>query len=164
MQLSRKPFSGESIESFRMVLQGFAVLASGLFAGVALYVALIARASWLRSVRSDVAVALRDFRFVFPRVIVLQGFLLVLGTFCSIVWWLKSGATAFLAGGALLGAVAPVTAFFVTPVYRRLLNPAMEAQPAEAERQLLRWAWLHVARTALGLGAFGLLVTSLVYR
>ena len=147
-----------------MALEAVAVLASGLFAGVALYVALIARASWLRSVRADAAVALSDFRFVFPRVIALQGFLLVLGTGCSIGWWLRSGATGFLVGGALLGAVAPFTAWLVAPVYRRLLDRSLAGQPADAERQMLHWAWLHLARAVLGLGAFGVLVASLVRR
>ena len=147
-----------------MVLEGVAVLASGLFAGVALYVALIARASWLRSMLSNVAVALGDFRFVFPRVMALQSLFVVVGTGCSIEWWLRSGTTAFLLGGALLGAVAPFTLLFVTPVYRQLLDPRTEGQPREAERHLIRWAWLHLARAILGIGAFGALVTSLVHR
>ena len=147
-----------------MALQALAVLASRLFAGVALYVALIARASWLRSVRANPEVALGDFRFVFPRVIALQGLLLVLGTGCSVAWWLRSGPTAFLVGAALLGSVAPFTSLFVTPVYRRLFDRALGERPAEAERQLLHWAWLHRARATLGLGAFGILVASLVHR
>jgi len=147
-----------------MALEAVAVLASGLFAGVALYVALIARASWLRSIRLNASAALGDFRFVFPRVIALQSLLVVAGTVCSISWWLRSGATGFLVGGVLLGAVAPFTVLFVTPVYRQLLDPGTEGRPGEAERQLLRWAWLHLARAVLGFGAFGVLVTSLVHR
>jgi hypothetical protein len=41
-----------------MALEATAVLTSGLFAGVAVYVALIARASWLRAMRSNVSVAI----------------------------------------------------------------------------------------------------------
>src|SRR5262245_4687040 len=145
-----------------MALQATAVLASGLFAGVAVYVALIARASWLRAMRSNVSVALGDFRFVFPRVMALQSAFVLVGTVSSIGWWERSGTTSFLVAGCLLGAVAPFTLVFVTPVYRRLLDPGTEGRPREAERQLIRWAWLHLARAALGLGAFGVLVTSLV--
>jgi hypothetical protein len=145
-----------------MALEAAAVVASGLFAGVAVYVALIARASWLRAVRSNTSVALGDFRFVFPRVMALQSLFVGVGTACSIGWWASSGMIGVLVGGCLLGAVAPFTVLFVTPVYRRLLDPGTEGRPREAERQLLRWAWLHLARTVLGLGAFGILVTCLV--
>jgi len=147
-----------------VALEATAVLAAGLFAGVAVYVALVARASWLRAMRSNVSLALGDFRFVFPRVMALQSAFVVVGTACSIGWWMRSGTTAFLVGGCLLGAVAPFTLLFVTPVYRRLLDPGTEGRPREAERQLIRWAWLHAARAALGLGAFGVLVASLVRR
>jgi len=147
-----------------MGVEATAVVASGLFAGVAVYVALIARASWLRAMRSNVSVALGDFRFVFPRVMALQSTFVVVGTACSIRWWETSGTTGFLVGGCLLGAVAPFTLIFVTPVYRRLLDPGTEGQPREAERQLVRWAWLHLARAVLGLGAFGVLVACLVRR
>jgi anthrone oxygenase-like protein len=146
----------------RMALEATAVFASGLFAGVAVYVALIARASWLRAMRSNVSVALADFRFVFPRVMALQSLFVVVGTACSIGWWASSGTTGFLVGGCLLGAVAPFTVLFVTPVYRQLLDPGTKDRPREAERQLVRWAWLHLARAALGLGAFGVLVACLV--
>src|SRR5262245_45658091 len=109
-----------------MAIEAVAVLASGLFAGVALYVALIARASWLRSIRLNASVALGEFRFVFPRVFALQSLLVIAGTVCSIGSWLRSGATGFLVGGVLLGAVAPFTVLLVTPVYRQLLDPRSE--------------------------------------
>jgi hypothetical protein len=147
-----------------MALEATAVLASGLFAGVAVYVALIARASWLRAMRSNVSVALGDFRFVFPRVMALQSAFVLVGTASSIGWWQRSGTADFLVAGCLLGAVAPFTLIFVTPVYRQLLDPETEGRPRDAERQLIRWAWLHLARAALGLAAFGVLVDAIVRR
>ena len=162
-QDSIAPVAADAIKTYteRMALEAAAVVASGLFAGVAVHVALIAGASWLRAVRSNTAVALGDFRFVFPRVMALQSMFVGVGTPRSMGWWASSGTIGVLVGGCLLGAVAPFTVLFVTPVYRRLLDPGTEGR-REAERQLLRWAWLHLTRTVLGLGAFGLLVTCLV--
>ena len=145
-----------------MIVEAIALMSSGLFAGVAAYVGLIARASWLRAVRLDAPAALSDFRFVFPRVMALQGGLLVVGVGSAIASWLETGAPAFMVCALLLGAVAPLTLVFVTPVYRQLLNRALAEKPPEAERQLIRWAWLHAAQALLGLAAFATLAAALV--
>jgi hypothetical protein len=139
-------------------LAGLATVATGLFAGAALYVTLVehpARAG------CGPMLAVAQFRKSYPRGAALQAPLAVAGSLAAAGAWLAGGGTGWLLAGGLLGALVPYTLVAILPTNRRLLDPALEPDTPEATRLLRRWEVLHLVRTVLGLAAFALMALQL---
>jgi Anthrone oxygenase len=62
----------------------------------------------------------------------------------------------------LLGAVVPFTLIFILPTNKRLLDPGLDPQGAEASHLLNRWGRLHAVRSVLSAAAFLILVIRLL--
>ena len=141
------------------LLKVIALLSSGLFAGAALYVTAVEHPA---RISQGASIALQEFRPSYKRAAPLQAALAVICFLCSVVVWRLTGRWAWLAGGALVGAVVPFTFAFIMPTNRLLLDAAWPPKDEGAARLLARWARLHAARTCLGLVGFVVLLAQSV--
>jgi hypothetical protein len=141
------------------LLKVIALLSAGLFAGAALYITAVEHPA---RISQGTLIALQEFRPSYKRAAPLQAALAVTCFLCSIVVWRLTGRWAWLAGGALVGAVVPFTLAFIMPTNRLLLDTASPSEDEEASRLLAKWARLHAVRTCLSLlGFIVLLVQSI---
>jgi hypothetical protein len=135
-----------------------ALLSSGLFAGAALYITAVEHPAGMSQ---GALFALQGFRPRYKRAAPLQASLAVICFLSSVVVWRLTGRWAWLAGGALVGAVVPFTFAFMMSTNRLLLDAA-SPKDEEAFRLLAKWARLHAVRTCLSLlGFIVLLVQSI---
>jgi anthrone oxygenase-like protein len=142
-----------------MVLELIATLSAGLFAGAAVYVTAVEHPARLEG---GPALALREFGPSYRRGAVMQAGLAALGFLAGGGAWLAGRGTVWLAAALTLGALIPFTLIVILPTNKRLLDPTLAPESAEAARLLIRWGWLHLVRTAAGLAAFVAIVLHLV--
>lgn len=135
-----------------------ATLCAGLFAGAATYVNAVEHPARLSC---GTAIALREFGPSYQRGTVMQASLAVLGLLASAGAWWRTGQSAFLVGGLVLGAVVPFTLLVILPTNHRLLEPSLDPDSAEAAALLRRWGRLHAVRSVLGGLAFAILLLCL---
>jgi hypothetical protein len=128
-----------------------ALLATGLFAGAAIYVTLVEHPA---RVEGGAALALAEFRPSYRRGAVMQASLAALGCLAALVAWLQRGHASVLIAGLLLGAMIPFTLIVILPTNKRLLAPDLDPERAEAMALLARWGRLHAVRTVAGAVAF----------
>ena len=128
-----------------------ALLATGLFAGAAVYVTLVEHPARLEC---GIALALAEFRPSYRRGAVMQASLAALGGVAALVAWLKAGHLSVLIAGLLLGGMIPFTLIVILPTNKRLLAPDLDSGRAEAMAQLARWGRLHAVRSLAGAVAF----------
>lgn len=138
------------------VIAWIALLATGLFAGAALFVSLVEHPARLAA---GPDVALRQWRPSYKRATRMQAPLAVAGSLCSLVLGAfdEGGAPAILSGLFLI-AVVPFSLLAIFPTNRQLEEPhRLPSDPSTLEL-LERWGRLHAVRTGLGLAAFLLLL------
>jgi hypothetical protein len=131
--------------------ESLALLASGLFAGAALYVSFVEHPARMKC---GTRLAVTEFAPSYKRGAVMQASLSTIGTLAAIAAWLQGAPTAWLIGGLLLGAVIPFTLIVILPTNKRLLDPSLDKASEQAHHLLHRWGTLHAVRTALGLASF----------
>jgi hypothetical protein len=132
-----------------------ATAAAALFAGGALYATFVEHPA-RQACGPPMAVA--HFRRSYPRGAALQAPLALVGGLAAVGVWLAGGPASWLWGGLALAAVVPYTLVVMRPTNRRLMDPALAPDVLETRRLLRRWGVLHLARTALGLIALGLML------
>jgi hypothetical protein len=132
------------------ILQFLAVLSAALFAGAALYI----------NVAEHPARLMLETRFAalqwapsYKRATWLQAPLAVVSFACGISVWLSGLPTEWLVAALLIGAVVPFTLIVVMPTNNKLLTEGRDLSSAETRELLIRWGWLHAARTGLSLAA-----------
>jgi len=138
-----------------VTLAVLATICAGLFAGAAIYVTSVEHPARLAC---GTALALREFAPSYRRGTVMQVSLAVVGLLTALGAWWRTGHSALLVGGLLLGAVVPFTLLGILPTNRRLLAPNLDPESAEASGLLTRWGRLHAVRSVLGALAFGTLL------
>jgi len=144
------------------LLKVIVLLSSGLFAGAALYITAVQHPA---RISQGALIALQEFRPNYKRAAPLQASLAVICFLCSVAVWRLTGRWAWLAGGALVGAVVPFTLAFVKSTNRLLLDATSPPKDEEAFRLLAKWARLHAVRAFLSLlGFIVLLVQSVQQR
>ena len=143
------------------LLEVIALLSSGLFAGAALYITAVEHPARMSQ---GALFALQVFRPSYKQATPLQASLAVTCFLCSVVVWRLTGRWAWLAGGALVGAVVPFTLAFIMSTNRLLLDAASPPKDEEAARLLTRWARLHAVRTCLSLLGFIVLLVQSIKR
>ena len=131
--------------------ESLAILASGLFAGAALYISFVEHPARMQC---GTALALTQFAPSYKRATIMQASLAALGTLAAIAAWLMGAPAPWLIGGLLLGAVIPFTLIVILPTNKRLLDQSLDKDSKFAEQLLQRWAALHAVRTALSLASF----------
>jgi anthrone oxygenase-like protein len=128
-----------------------ATIASGLFAGASLYVSVVQHPAW---VECGPALSVREFGPSARRAGAMQGFLAVVTLLSGAASWFLGAGVAWLAGGIVVGALAPYTFIVLMPVNRRLLDPGLDTGSSEARELFARWGRLHAVRTLVGVLVF----------
>lgn len=138
------------------VIAWIAMLATGLFAGAALFVSLVEHPARLAA---GAEAALKQWRPSYKRATRMQAPLAVAGSLASLVLGTfgHGGASAILSG-LLLIAVVPFTLLVIFPTNRELEAPHRLPSDPQTLALLERWGRLHAVRTGLGLAAFLLLI------
>ena len=138
-----------------MAWEVIAVLASGLFAGAAVYINLVEHPA---RVECGTELAVTEFGPSYHRATFMQVSLAVAGLIAGTGAWISGSGLGWLVGGELLGSVIPFTLLVIFPTNKRLLDPDLDRQSQLARDLLNRWACLHAVRSALSLGTFVLFV------
>ena len=133
-----------------MILAAIAIVATGLFAGAALYINVVEHPA---RIECGIDVALREFGPSYRRASVMQALLAAVGFVAGIAAWLALGEIALLAGALLIGAVVPFTLLVIFPTNKQLLAPTLDPSSAGSADLLDRWQRLHAVRTCLSLAA-----------
>ena len=134
-----------------MMSEFIATLVAGLFAGAAGYISLVEH--WAR-LQAGPTVALAQFRPGFPRARGIQATLALIGVASSTAAFFSGGGVAWLVVAALMFAIVAFTLSVITPLYNRLLEPALTAESPDTLPTLHRWGVLHHFRSAAGFAAF----------
>lgn len=140
-----------------MIAGNLALLATGVFAGAAVYISVVEHPARMTG---DLAHAIMEWRPSYRRATVLQASLAVIGTVLALIAWKFSATRAWLYGGLCLGAVIPFTLIVMMPVNARLSDDNLIPASDEAKLLLDRWGRLHAFRCFLGLIAFALMLTA----
>jgi len=135
-----------------------ATLATGLFAGAAVYITLVEHPA---RVGCGPAVAVREFRPSYRRAAVMQVALALVGTAAALLRFAAAGQAGWLVGGALLVSAIPFTLLVIMPTNARLLDESLDPGSAEVPVLLGRWGRLHAVRSATSLTAFIIFLTLL---
>ncbi len=137
-----------------MALELIALLATGLFAGAAIYVTLVEHPA---RVECGPALAITEFRPSYRRGAFVQAGLASVGCVAALAAWTQGRGSPVLVAGMLLGAAIPYTLIVILPTNKRLLDPRLDPRTAEAATLLARWGHLHAGRSGAGAMAFLLL-------
>ncbi len=138
-----------------MIVGNLATLATGVFAGAAVYVSLVEHPARMTG---DTAHALMQWRPSYKRGAVMQASLAVAGTLLAALAWHASGAAIWLIGAICLGAAIPYTLLVMLPVNAKLGSDHLDPSSDDAKALLDRWGRLHAFRSFLGLVAFALML------
>lgn len=135
-----------------------ATLATGLFAGGALYITMVEHPARLES---ETATAVAQWRPSYRRATVLQASLAVFGAAAAIFCWQGGGGSGWLLAGVTLAAIVAFTLLVVFPTNRRLQDESLDEDSIEALALLEQWGRLHAVRTIASLVAFAIELVSL---
>src|SRR5262249_31402240 len=144
----------------REIAEFISVLSCALFTGAAVYITFIEHPARMQC---GVEVAATEFAPSYRRATVMQATCATVGLLSSVAAWLGGASLGWLIAGVLLGSVIPFTLMVILPTNRRLLDPTLDKQSAEAERLLARWGRLHAVRSVLSGLALLLLLCLLVF-
>ena len=134
-----------------MVPEIVATLASGIFAGAAVYVNFVEQPARLSC---GVELAVTEWRPSYKRGTLMQAPLAVIGSLAALVsWWFDRGL-AWLVGGLLLVLVIPFTLLVIMPTNKRLESQELDLRSEEAGCLLRHWGRLHAVRSILSVVAF----------
>ena len=140
-------------------LTWLATMATGLFAGAALYITLVEHPA---RTACGPMMAVAQFRRGYPRGAALQAPLAILAFVAGAGAWLAGAGVAWLVAGVTIGLVVPYTLVCIMATNHRLLDPALEPDTPEAARLLRRWGGFHLVRTVLSLAALALMLRALL--
>jgi hypothetical protein len=137
-----------------VLLEIIALLASGTFAGAAIYVTFVEHPARLEC---GTVIAATEFGPSYRRATVMQASLAIVGFIASIVLWFQQRDPVVLVAAILLILVVPFTLLVIFPTNKRLLDPGLDRSSVEAATLLGRWGQLHAVRTFLSTLSFVLL-------
>jgi len=141
------------------LFQTLAALCCTWFAGAAVYINLVEHPARM-SCDTETAVAV--WAPSYQRATVMQATLAVTSFLTGLGAWLLGAGQGWLVAAVLIGLVVPYTFVAVMPVNRRLLAPGRDTATGETRELLDRWAQLHAVRSALGVAASVVYLTSLL--
>jgi hypothetical protein len=130
-----------------------------VFFGAALYISVVQHPAALETGNDFAA---RFFRPMYRRAAVLQASLALVGCASSIAAWLGGAGELWLIAAVLIGSVVPFTLIVIKPVNDALLEKREVTSGAGG--LLLRWGYLHWARSVASGLAFLLCLIGLTLR
>ncbi len=142
-----------------MVPEIVATLASGIYAGAAVYVSLVEQPARLSC---GVELAVTEWRPSYKRGTLMQAPLAAIGSLAALVSWWFDRNLAWLVGGLLLLLVIPFTLVVILPTNKRLESRELDLRSEEAGRLLRRWGRLHAVRSILSAVAFVIFLFRLI--
>jgi hypothetical protein len=137
-----------------LVAETVALVATALFAGAAVYVTVVEHPA-----RERCGARIAEFAPSYRRAAIMQGGLALVGGAAGIVRWATLGNVSWLIGGLLLAALIPYTLIAIKPTNKRLLDPTLDVDGAEAVSLLCRWGRLHSVRTLVSCVALGIVLS-----
>ena len=129
-----------------MVSEIVATLASGIFAGAAVYVSFVEQPARLSC---GVELAVTEWRPSYKRGTVMQAPLAVIGSLAALISWWLDRDLGWLLGGLLLLLIIPFTLVVIMPTNKRLERRELDLRSEEAGSLLRRWGQLHAVRSIL---------------
>jgi uncharacterized membrane protein len=135
-----------------------ATLASGIFAGAAIYVNLVEQPARLSC---GVEQAVTEWKPSCKRGTLMQAPLAAVGSLAALVSWWSDRGMAWLIGGLLLLLIIPFTLVAILPTNKRLESRELDLQSADAGNLLRRWGRLHAVRSVLSVVSFVMFLLSL---
>jgi uncharacterized membrane protein len=133
------------------VLELFATLTGGLFAGAALYINV---AEHPARMGLETRMAALQWAPSYRRATWLQAPLALLSLACGIAAWLLGAGVGWLVGAVLIGAVVPFTFAVIMPTNNKLLASGRDLGSPQTRALLEHWGRLHAVRTLLSLVGF----------
>lgn len=127
-----------------MFVEILAFIATGLFAGAALYISLVEHPARMGL---GTAIALAEFRPSYKRAAVMQATLAVIGASAAIGAYFLGRGISTLVAGIVLAIVVPWTLIAVMPTNLQLLDETRTATTADTDLLLRKWGRLHNVRT-----------------
>ena len=142
-----------------MLFEVIATLATGLFAGAAIYINLVEHPARMEC-GTDLAVT--EFAPSYRRAAIVQSALAAVGFLSASAGWLTGASIWWLLGGIILVAVIPFTLIVIFPTNKKLLDSSLDKSSDLASGLLIRWGRLHAVRSILSLISFIILIILLV--
>jgi hypothetical protein len=133
-----------------MIAAQLALLTAALFAGAAFYINFAEQPARLAL---DDRALLAEWKIAYPRGLLLQAPLAILGGVLGCLAWYQLTQVEFLLGGALLLANWPWTMLVIARVNKELMATPPEDAGAQSRALIVKWGGLHAVRTGLGLAA-----------
>lgn len=130
-----------------MIAACVALLLAGVFTGAAFYINFAEQPARLAL---DDRALLIEWKLAYRRGYMMQATLVMIGFLLGMWAWHLTGKLAFMAGALALFANWPWTMFVMLPINKRLQATPEENAGPEMRRLLLKWNYLHGARTLLG--------------
>lgn len=124
---------------------GLAIAA--LFTGAALYVTFVEQPARLGL---EPRALLAEWKPAYHRGTLMQAPLAVLGFVAGAIAWWQTGAPAFALGSLAMAANLPWTFLVIFPTNGKLEATPVEAADASTRALVVRWGFLHAARSAFG--------------
>ena len=137
-----------------------ATLCCGAFFGAALYVSLVQHPAMLETGNDF---AMRFFPPMYGRAAIAQAGLAVAGCIACVLAWLRGAGRWWLVAAVLLGSVVPFTLIVIRPVNDALLLGG-DISAIKVDALLVRWGYLHWARTVASGLAFLTCLVAIVRR
>ena len=141
------------------IAQFFAVVATGLFAGAAVYINLVEHPARM-GCSTEIAVTV--WAPSYKRATVMQASLAIVGFAAGVASWLLGAGSMWLVASVVIIAVVPVTLLVIFPINNKLLAAGRDLSSPETRALLVKWGQLHAIRSALSLVATVMFVWLLV--
>jgi hypothetical protein len=137
-----------------------ATVASGIFAGAALYINLVEQPARLSC---GIELAVTQWRRSYKPGTLMQAPLALIGCLAALLSFWINRRLEWLVGGLLLLFIIPFTLVVILPTNKKLESRELDVRSEEAGSLLRRWACLHAVRSILGAAAFVLFLVSLLW-
>jgi uncharacterized membrane protein len=134
-----------------MIPEIVATLASGIFAGAAVYVNFVEQPARFSG---GVELAVTEWKPSYKRGTMMQAPLAAVGSLAALMSWGVDRGSAWLIGGLLLLLIMPYTIVVILPTNKRLESRELDLRSEEAGSLLRRWGRLHAVRSILSVVAF----------
>lgn len=133
-----------------MLLGQLALISAAVFTGAAIYVNVAEQPARLSL---DDRALLSEWKPSYKRGFAMQAPLAIIGCLFGLLAWWQAKELGFLIGAILMIANWPWTLLAIMPTNNALMATDPAAATARTRDLIVKWGWLHAARTGLGAAA-----------